>query len=401
MFTLTTTSSTLRVVTSAALALDVHATFVDNTATTFTPERQNTAITTATTTTVVSAPAASTQRGIRRLSAHALSGPIVVTVEYFDGTTATRLVSVALSAGETLEYEDANGWRVLTSAQLKGFGSAGATGPTGPIGATGDTGATGPTGSTGPTGATGATGSDGSGSPGDLNTIWIRDIWTEGTAILGTDGHPRSTITVANAAYLSGDVGHVAGTQNVPGSYQRDGGAALTGAIGIFIGPNLALSPCSTHCRYYRGAIRTGSNITGLSYMAFGLSTMTAIADSSAFATTGAFFEFNAAGAVSTTNWTTNTGAGTLTTKNTGVAFVATSTLLFEAINTSGTTWKFYINGTLVGTHTSPDNLPGTTVVGLALKIRLAGTSGTNRNVLIREMALKIVRSLTGTTDPY
>jgi hypothetical protein len=375
MIALTTTSSALRIITSAALALDVHASFVDDTAASYTPGRQNTAIATAATTTVVSAPAAATRRGIKKLSAHALAGPIVVTVEYFDGSTATRLVSVALTAGETLAYEDANGWRVLTGAQLKGFGSVGAAG------------------------AAGAAGSDGA-NPGDLNTIWIRDLFTEGAAINGTDGHPRTTITINGTAYSS-DAGHVAGIANVPGQYQRGGASsASTGAIATFLGPNVPLSPC-TQCRYHRVSFRTGTNIAGLSYMALGLSTMVTIADTAAFATTGAFFEYNAAGAVSALNWTTNTGAGTLTTKDSGVPFTASTDYLFEAINTSGATWRFYINGTLVGTHTSPDNLPDNASVALALKAKLSATSATGRNFLMREMALKIVRSLTGTTDPY
>lgn len=115
MIVLTTTSDIIRLVTSAAVALDVNASYADNTTSSYTPGKQNTAISTATTTTVVSAPAASTQRGVKRLSAHARGGANTVTAEFFDGTTAFRLLSVALGAGETLEYEDAHGWRVLSA----------------------------------------------------------------------------------------------------------------------------------------------------------------------------------------------------------------------------------------------------------------------------------------------
>lgn len=137
MIVLATTSDVLRLVTSTAAALDVHATFVDNAAASYTPGRQNTTITTVTTTTVVSAPAASNmQRGVKHVSAHARGGVNTVTVEYFDGANAFRLESVALGDGETLEYEDAHGWRVLTAAgEVKGVGPAGPAGPTGATGA--------------------------------------------------------------------------------------------------------------------------------------------------------------------------------------------------------------------------------------------------------------------------
>jgi hypothetical protein len=172
MIVLTGTSDILRVVTSAAAALDVHCSFVDNTAATYTPGRQNTAITTATTTTVLAAPAAATQRGLKKLSAVARGGANTVTVEYFDGSTATRLVSVAPASGETLEYEDAHGWRVLTvDGAAKGVGAQGASGAAGPTGPTGDAGvagATGATGGVGPIGLQGIPGNDGDpGPPGE------------------------------------------------------------------------------------------------------------------------------------------------------------------------------------------------------------------------------------------
>lgn len=115
MITLTSTLESLRVTTSAAVALDVHATYIDNTTTTFVPGRSIAAITTATTTTVVAAPAASTQRGVKHLSASARGGANVVTVDIFDGTTSILLFSVSLALGELLEYEDGQGWRVFGS----------------------------------------------------------------------------------------------------------------------------------------------------------------------------------------------------------------------------------------------------------------------------------------------
>jgi hypothetical protein len=378
MIVLSTTSDIIRVVTSAALALDVHVSFVDNTASSYTPGRQNTAIVTAATTTVAPAPAASTQRGLKEISAVARGGANTVTVEYFDGSVAYRLASVALAAGERLEYEDANGWRVIASdGALKTIGAVGATG------------------------ATGATGAPGPDLVGDLNTLWIRETFTAAAALNGAAGHPL--VTIASSGTGLADTGHASGDATSPGVYQLTAlNATASGSTALFLGANVPSVPCSSQCRYFRGLLTTGPNIAGLSYMALGLSTMVTIADTAAFATTGAFFEYNAAGAVSALNWTTNTGAGTLTTKDSGVPFTASTTYLFEAINTSGTTWKFYINGTLVGTHTSPDNLPGTTPVIHAAKARItAGGGGTNRVLSFRELALKVIRTVTGTTDPY
>lgn len=112
MIILTGASDILRIVTTAAVALDAHVSFVDTDANNFTPNRQNTTVSTATTTTVASAVGAGLQRGVKHARFHARGGANTVTVEYFDGSTAFRLASVALATGETLEYEDANGWRV-------------------------------------------------------------------------------------------------------------------------------------------------------------------------------------------------------------------------------------------------------------------------------------------------
>lgn len=115
MIILATTSDVIRLVTTSANALDVHASWVDNqtaTATPYTPGRTNTAIAAAATTTVLASPAVSTQRQLKKLTACARGGANTVTVEYFDGTTAFRALSVTLASGEKLEYEDLCGWSV-------------------------------------------------------------------------------------------------------------------------------------------------------------------------------------------------------------------------------------------------------------------------------------------------
>jgi hypothetical protein len=137
MIVLGNTTDLIQIVTSAANALDVHASYVGNTTSSYTPTAQNTLITTATTTTVLSSPPANTQRGLKKLTANARGGANTVTVNFFDGTSTYRLISVALLANETLEYEDGGtGWGVKNAD--------GAVKLSGPTGATGATGATGP-----------------------------------------------------------------------------------------------------------------------------------------------------------------------------------------------------------------------------------------------------------------
>jgi len=63
MLLLTSTSDIVRLITGAAAStIEVHTSYVDVNGTTITPGRTNTRITTATTTTIVASPAASTQR---------------------------------------------------------------------------------------------------------------------------------------------------------------------------------------------------------------------------------------------------------------------------------------------------------------------------------------------------
>ena len=68
MLLLNSTSDILRLITGAAAStIDVHASYVDLNGTTVTAGRKNTRITTATTTTVVAAPGASTARNVKSL----------------------------------------------------------------------------------------------------------------------------------------------------------------------------------------------------------------------------------------------------------------------------------------------------------------------------------------------
>ena len=112
MLLLTSTSDTLQIVTDSAAAIDVHATFVDTSAGTITPGRQNTSIIAAATTVVVPAPAAVTQRNVKSLHVRnkdaALSA--LVTIQIHDATGALPLYQASrLNAVQMLEMLDMGG----------------------------------------------------------------------------------------------------------------------------------------------------------------------------------------------------------------------------------------------------------------------------------------------------
>lgn len=115
MFLLTSTSDLVKVVTGSATNVDVHASWVDNNAGVITPGRTNTAITTATTTTVVASPGASVQRNLKTITISnkdaALSN--LITVQHTDGTTNVQLTAITLQAGQTLMYESEQGWFII------------------------------------------------------------------------------------------------------------------------------------------------------------------------------------------------------------------------------------------------------------------------------------------------
>ena len=113
MINLTSTSDLIRVTTSAASQIEVHASYVDFNGTAVTPGRTNTPhITTATTTTVVPSPGSGVQRNIKHLNItndHA-SVACVVTIEHTDGTTAEELISVTLLSGENMVLGEDGRW---------------------------------------------------------------------------------------------------------------------------------------------------------------------------------------------------------------------------------------------------------------------------------------------------
>lgn len=109
---LPTTSDVLRLVTSAAVSLDVAADWMDYASSTVTPGATLTNISTATTTTVVAAPAASTARNIKAVTIRNKDGSASddITVQRYNGTTAYEIIKITLAAGDTLEFAEGIGW---------------------------------------------------------------------------------------------------------------------------------------------------------------------------------------------------------------------------------------------------------------------------------------------------
>jgi len=113
MINLASTSDLIRVVSSHAAQLEVHASWVDLNGTTVSPGRTNTPhITTATTTTIVASPVASTVRNVKHMNItndHA-SQSCIVTVEHYDGTTAIELMAFTLLPGENMIFNEEGRW---------------------------------------------------------------------------------------------------------------------------------------------------------------------------------------------------------------------------------------------------------------------------------------------------
>lgn len=106
----------ISLVTSSAATIDVYASFVDKAANVDTPGRQATAIASATTTEIVSAPRNATRvvGSIMVRNTHA-STACDVTVSMTVGGTVVTVHKVTLSAGDALHYVDGIGFRTVDS----------------------------------------------------------------------------------------------------------------------------------------------------------------------------------------------------------------------------------------------------------------------------------------------
>jgi hypothetical protein len=114
---LTATNHALEVVTTQALATDVVVSYRDLSATGVTPGSQQTAITTATTTTVASAPGSSVQRLIEDVEiVNKGSGSQSVTAQKdVGGTNFVVFGPIAIAQNERVHFTSDNGWRVFNA----------------------------------------------------------------------------------------------------------------------------------------------------------------------------------------------------------------------------------------------------------------------------------------------
>src|SRR6266571_7836338 len=99
--------------------------YTDHTSAAYTPISQNGVSNNTTAVTIVSAPAASTQRAVKYINIRNRDTVSeTVTLQYNDNGTIRELFVVVLSVDDTLTYTDVNGWEVInTSGQKKSIAS--------------------------------------------------------------------------------------------------------------------------------------------------------------------------------------------------------------------------------------------------------------------------------------
>jgi hypothetical protein len=107
---LTSTNDLIYLITESAVTIDVYVGYddLDTTDNTMTPGRSNSAITTATTTTIVSAPGSNIVRKIKNINIknkHATSS-CIVTLQHTDGTTVIELDKRTLYAGDSININE-------------------------------------------------------------------------------------------------------------------------------------------------------------------------------------------------------------------------------------------------------------------------------------------------------
>lgn len=115
MILLTTNAQTLELVTSSASSTDYHVSWTDITTTTFTPGSTQGNIASATTTTILAAPASSTQRQVKMITV-ANKGTLSLTVTLQKDVSATDyeiLCSATLGLDESLQYIEKTGFVLI------------------------------------------------------------------------------------------------------------------------------------------------------------------------------------------------------------------------------------------------------------------------------------------------
>lgn len=117
MIILKATTETLQVVTTTAAAIDYSISYADITTTTFVPSSNEGKITSATTSSVLAAPASSTQRQVKLIviSNRDTSANTITVQKLISSTSYALTPTIALNAGESAQYIDSKGWILYSS----------------------------------------------------------------------------------------------------------------------------------------------------------------------------------------------------------------------------------------------------------------------------------------------
>jgi hypothetical protein len=115
MLTLISPSDVLQLVTTATAAQQatVHVSYVDWNGSYPIPGRQNTSVSSATTTTIVDAPGSGIQRNIKFINIFFLGSSGFLTVQHFNGTTTVTLFRLTCDRElyQSIVYSEARGWQ--------------------------------------------------------------------------------------------------------------------------------------------------------------------------------------------------------------------------------------------------------------------------------------------------
>jgi len=131
MILLTNTTEILRLITSSVADIDYLISYADITTSTFLPSSTQGKIVTATTTTILTAPAASTQRQVKLITVINRHATTTNTVRLLKDISATQYFLtpvVTLLAGESMQYVDGQGWVYYASNGAAKSGNQGAVG---------------------------------------------------------------------------------------------------------------------------------------------------------------------------------------------------------------------------------------------------------------------------------
>jgi hypothetical protein len=120
MLLLELTTDKLQAITSSAATLDVHVSYSINTAGVITFAKQNTAISSATTTDILAVPAASTVRNANFINIRNKDASLScdVTVQFNANATLYELFKTTLAAGQVCSFTEGIGWFTYTATPI-------------------------------------------------------------------------------------------------------------------------------------------------------------------------------------------------------------------------------------------------------------------------------------------